>query len=77
VPSADRTSLERYQPELADLFIVSAVDLAPGDAAEPGVEVAEHGGHRCERCWKWFSRLAEKPNDVCDRCAAALAALGA
>ena len=35
VPSADRTVLERYQAELADLFIVSAVSLAAGDAAEP------------------------------------------
>jgi isoleucyl-tRNA synthetase len=77
VPSADRTVLERYLPELADLFIVSAVDLAPGDAAEPGVEVAAHDGHRCERCWKWYPKLAENPNDVCERCAAALSALGA
>jgi hypothetical protein len=60
--------------ELADLFIVSAVEIvdAPG---EPRVEVAEHGGHRCERCWKWYEALAAEPNDVCDRCAGALAAL--
>ena len=60
--------------ELADLFIVSAVAIvdAPG---EPRVEVTEHGGHRCERCWKWFEALAAEPNDVCERCAGALTAL--
>jgi isoleucyl-tRNA synthetase len=55
--------------DLAELFIVSAVELA---SSGPEVEVHEHGGLRCERCWKWFQELASDPNDVCPRCAAAL-----
>jgi len=74
--AADRPVLERHRAELADLFIVSGVELA-ADAAEPRVEVAAHGGHRCERCWKWFPVLARDPNDVCARCAEALGALRA
>ncbi|MEZ4404852.1 MAG: hypothetical protein R3B06_33000, partial [Kofleriaceae bacterium] len=56
--------------ELADLYIVSAVDLAIAD--EPAVAVAAHGGVRCDRCWKWYPALAADPSDVCHRCAAAL-----
>ncbi len=73
VPAADLAVLTRHHAELADLFIVSAVTL--GEAAAPAVDVAEHGGHRCERCWKWFDALATAPADVCVRCAEALAAL--
>ena len=54
-----------------DLFIVSDVDDRQGD---DGVEVAVHAGPRCERCWKHYDHLAASPNDVCERCAAALAA---
>jgi len=71
--AGDRAILERHAPELADLFIVSAVELGEGENL---VEVTEHGGLRCERCWKWFAALAPAPApaDVCDRCATALAA---
>jgi len=49
---------------LADLFIVSQVTVKLGD---PAVTVADAGGHRCERCWKW---QAEAP--LCARCRAAV-----
>jgi isoleucyl-tRNA synthetase len=68
---ADRVVLTRYAGELADLFIVSAVTIAEGNGT---VTVVEHPGPRCERCWKHFDKLAADPNDVCERCAAALAA---
>ena len=69
-PSAkDRAVLERYAGELADLFIVSAVEI--GDSGDT-VDVVAHTGPRCERCWKHFERLAAEPDDVCERCAAAL-----
>jgi isoleucyl-tRNA synthetase len=71
-PAAEHAVLARYAGELADLFIVSAVTLVEG--AEASVEVAEHPGPRCERCWKHFDRLAREPADVCERCASALAA---
>ena len=67
----DRAVLARYAGELADLFIVSGVALAGGDGT---VTVADHPGPRCERCWKHFDHLAADPNDVCERCASALAA---
>jgi isoleucyl-tRNA synthetase len=59
-----------YRDELADLFIVSEVRLEPADAEDLVVEL--HPGPRCERCRKHFDALAADPNDVCQRCAAAL-----
>jgi isoleucyl-tRNA synthetase len=59
-----------YRDELADLFIVSGVQLA--DAAAEDIVVELHPGPRCERCRKHFDRLAADPNDVCERCAEAL-----
>lgn len=71
--SAERAVLERYVTELDDLFIVSGVEIgADGDGS---VEVSEHTGPRCERCWKHYAQLAADPNDVCERCATALAGL--
>lgn len=70
---ADRAELEALttlSEELADLFIVSSVELASG--AESTVDVADHEGPRCERCWKHYDHLAADPADVCDRCATAL-----
>ena len=72
-PAGDHAVLVRHADELADLFIVSAVAVEEADA--PAVDVVEHGGLRCERCWKWFEALAREPADVCVRCADALAAL--
>jgi isoleucyl-tRNA synthetase len=66
-----RAVLTRHAAELADLFIVSSVTVGDGNDT---VDVAEHPGPRCERCWKHYDRLAAEPNDVCERCAAALAA---
>jgi isoleucyl-tRNA synthetase len=68
--SADRPFLEAYADQLADLFIVSAVTIGEGNGE---VEVTSHAGPRCERCWKHFDALAKDPDDVCERCAAALA----
>jgi len=61
--------------ELPEWFIVSGVHLEAEGSTDLEVEVvvAEHGGLRCERCWKWFEYLATEPNDVCERCADALA----
>jgi isoleucyl-tRNA synthetase len=64
-------TLVKYQDELADLFIVSAVALTPA-AGEDSVSVEAHPGPRCERCWKHYAKLAADPPDVCERCAHAL-----
>ena len=62
-----------YRDELADLFIVSDVQLVA--SASEDVAVALHPGPRCERCRKRFDTLADDPNDVCQRCAEALRAI--
>jgi isoleucyl-tRNA synthetase len=69
--SSERDVLARYEAELADMLIVSGVEF--GTKGDASVEVASHPGPRCERCWKHFDKLAADPNDVCERCAAALA----
>jgi isoleucyl-tRNA synthetase len=68
---ADREILNKHFGELADLFIVSSVTFGTGDGE---VDVAAHPGPKCERCWKHYDHLATEPNDVCERCAAAVAA---
>jgi isoleucyl-tRNA synthetase len=65
--------LTAYHDELADLFIVSEVQLTTGAAEDVKVEL--HTGPRCERCRKHFAALAADPNDVCERCAEALRAI--
>jgi len=72
--AADRAVLARYRDELADLFIVSGVELADPEGDVGTVTVADHTGPRCERCWKHYEHLAASPNDVCERCASALGA---
>jgi isoleucyl-tRNA synthetase len=67
----ERAVLTKHEKELADLFIVSGVALGDGTGE---VDVVAHPGPKCERCWKHFDHLAAEPNDVCERCAAALAA---
>ncbi len=64
--------LRKHAAELAQLFIVSEVVIEP--TGEPAVAVEVHPGPRCERCWLHYDHLASQPNDVCERCAAALLA---
>ena len=56
--------------DLADLFIVSQIDVKQGEAA---VEVAPAQGVKCPRCWK-FSTNADK-DGLCPRCAEVVAKL--
>jgi hypothetical protein len=67
---AELDALTTLSEELADLFIVSDVALVAG--TESAVEVTDHAGARCERCWKHYDHLAADPADVCERCAIAL-----
>ena len=68
--AGDHPVLAKYAAELADVFIVSEVVLGSGGGE---VDVVAHSGPKCERCWKHFAKLATTPNDVCERCAQALA----
>lgn len=76
--AADRAVLAKHEAELADLFITSGVALSDdegtlGSVGSVGsVDVVAHPGPKCERCWKHYDHLASAPNDVCERCAAAL-----
>jgi isoleucyl-tRNA synthetase len=65
----DPDALRLPPAELADLFIVSEVELRRGEADD--VVVTEAQGHKCERCWKVTPR-----SPLCTRCLAALPAPG-
>ncbi len=71
--AASDPQLTAYRDELADLFLVSDVQLVAGAGEDIVVEL--HPGARCERCRKHFDVLAADPNDVCFRCAEALRAI--
>jgi isoleucyl-tRNA synthetase len=44
---------ERCKDELAGLFIVSAVELAPDSGDKLNIRVDRARGEKCERCWKY------------------------
>ena len=59
---------------LAELFIVSQVEISATEASKIGVRpCAELGFHRCPRCWRWVPALEKSAlGDVCPRCVEAL-----
>ncbi|HEX8909978.1 MAG TPA: isoleucine--tRNA ligase [Anaeromyxobacteraceae bacterium] len=63
--------LEANRAELATLFIVSKVLLAPGPLS---AEVAKAPGAKCPRCWGFHEDVGQDPRhpEVCGKCAAAL-----
>ena len=62
--------------ELADLFIVSHVDLVEGEGGVKGlveglgVSAAHAAGNKCLRCWKYDTSVGE--DGLCPRCAKVL-----
>ena len=62
--------------ELADLFIVSHVDLVEGEGGVKGlveglgVSAAHADGNKCLRCWKYETTVGE--DGLCPRCAKVL-----
>ena len=66
--------------ELADLMIVSRVELVKGEggtaSAIEGLGVAaEHAsGDKCERCWKYTADIGSHPAHptLCARCASVI-----
>ena len=62
--------------ELADLFIVSHVDLVEGEGGVKGlveglgVSAAHAAGNKCLRCWKYETTVGE--DSLCPRCAKVL-----
>ncbi|MBC7267059.1 MAG: isoleucine--tRNA ligase [Coriobacteriia bacterium] len=76
-PTKVREALrERGAEALAELFIVSEVEVTEGDGI--AVEVLPARGEKCPRCWN-HRDLGARPShpDVCERCARALEELRA
>ena len=71
VPAEDAFLSEMDAAELADLFIVSTVEITVGEALS--VSVKEAAGEKCPRCWKHSTQAGE--NGLCPRCAAVVAKL--
>ncbi|MBE0477255.1 MAG: isoleucine--tRNA ligase [Coriobacteriia bacterium] len=59
---------DRGERTLADLFIVSAVELREGDSV--AVEVLPAEGEKCPRCWNVRTDIGSVPEhtEVCGRC---------
>ena len=71
VPAEDAFLAEMDGGELADLLIVSQVEVTVG--SELSVFVKEAEGAKCPRCWKHSTKADE--NGLCPRCAAVVAKL--
>ncbi len=69
------TILEKHAGQLAELFIVSSVNLVCDENADPATfEVGPAEGDRCPRCWRTVQTFQETSlGSVCPRCADALA----
>lgn len=65
--------LQEYAGQLPSLFIVSQVELAPGDGAL-SVAVERAQGQKCERCWKYTSDVGADARfpTACGACADAV-----
>jgi isoleucyl-tRNA synthetase len=64
--------LRGFERLLPELFIVSQVELADGDA--PGLQVTRADGEKCERCWKYTTDVGYDPElpTICRACAEAV-----
>ncbi|MGB6302116.1 MAG: isoleucine--tRNA ligase [Acidobacteriaceae bacterium] len=83
VPAGLNPLLRKYESSLKELFNVSQVELVA--ASEPNgsgtlrVTTLPADGAKCERCWNYSVHVGEshKWPTVCERCVAALEAIGA
>jgi len=70
VPPSDWTLAQKYQGDMASLFIVSRVVVEQGTGAEIGVQIFRAQGEKCQRCWN-YSTYVGKSSDYpqfCERC---------
>ena len=72
--SEHRSLVEKYEPFLPELFIVSKVLLVPHPTDALSIDVAHADGSRCPRCWRWVPELIGDPDEqgLCPRCADAI-----
>ena len=76
--------LKSVESELAEIFIVSAVEVTcdkqtfAGDVEGLTVSVENAQGEKCERCWKFSTTVGNdaKHPTLCAHCAAVLAEMG-
>ena len=75
VPAENAFLAEMNADEVADLFIVSQVEITVG--TELAVSVAEAKGEKCERCWKHHIKVGshEQHPALCPRCAKVVSAI--
>ncbi|BCA78422.1 isoleucine--tRNA ligase [Desulfuromonas sp. AOP6] len=85
VPAGEwRQLLDRYQDELATLFIVSQAErvetltdgIAGEEVAELRIRIEKAQGDKCERCWNYAVSVGSRQDHptICDRCHTALGA---
>ncbi len=72
--------LGKYADQLADIFIVSQVEIRELAAGEPGISdefpelnvmVHRAAGEKCQRCWRYSVQLTAEDNEfpgICQRC---------
>ena len=70
-PGMAREVAERYEKELADLFLCASVTLQPGESAAAEVRKSPHPS--CERCWR---ALPDVSGGLCARCRRAVSEVG-
>jgi len=67
----DYKRLALYADKLAAFFVVSQVEVRPGEPGAPiAFEVGKAEGAKCERCWNFSTHVGEdaKYPTVCERC---------
>ena len=73
--------LKTFESQLANIFIVSAVDLkeggegaVKGDIADLSVTIEKAEGAKCERCWTYSKSVGNDQDHptICERCARVL-----
>lgn len=67
-PGMAREVAERYERQLADLFLCASVRIEPGEQAAAEVRRSPHPS--CERCWR---ALPDVEDGLCARCRRAVA----
>ncbi|HEX9577649.1 MAG TPA: isoleucine--tRNA ligase [Myxococcales bacterium] len=67
-PGMAREVAERYERQLADLFLCASVRIEPGEQAAAEVRRSKHPS--CERCWR---ALPDVEEGLCARCRRAVA----
>ena len=68
-PPILREVAEKYEAELADLFLCATVRVQPGETLRAEVMKSPHPG--CERCWRALEEVSGTPA-LCRRCARAV-----